>query len=288
MAKRKRRKRSADRDRARERAPIEADPPAEEPSLQPLRGSEELRSLKARLARRAETSAKAARRETSTVAREGPSEPSPGSTDTRAAPAEPDTDADVDADVDADMDFEREMASHGVERRASGPERVVARPAIDPDDLHPPALLRPPSAARSDGSPPAGESPTEDEEPTDPELADLLRRVRAAGRKGRDDPARRRSGSRELLSTPLLDLHGFSVADARSELRRVLDAAAAGGVRRLRVIVGRGRHAEGLPGVREEALRLLASSTLVAEHRVARASEGGAGVVIVTLRRRPH
>lgn len=107
----------------------------------------------------------------------------------------------------------------------------------------------------------------------DPGLADLLGRVRAvAARDRRQPPAR----------GPLLDLHGFSEADALHEVRAFVERHRGGADRTLRIITGKG----GPDAVLRPAVeRFLRTSSAVASVRHGRADEGAEGVLVATLRR---
>lgn len=92
----------------------------------------------------------------------------------------------------------------------------------------------------------------------------------------------RRGGSRVEDE---LDLHGLTVAQARPLLIRFLDDCARRGVRRIRIIHGKGLRSEGREGVLKGLVAgWLAQRTDVLAFHEARAAEGGSGAVIVLLR----
>jgi DNA-nicking Smr family endonuclease len=115
---------------------------------------------------------------------------------------------------------------------------------------------------------------TDEPLPVEPELAELLGRVRAvAARNRRQPPAR----------GPVLDLHGFSEADALHEVRAFIERHREGAERTLRIITGKG----GPDAVLRPAVeRFLRASSAVASLRSGRADEGAEGVLVATLRRR--
>jgi len=174
------------------------------------------------------------------------------------------------SDEGSAADFDELMRQSDVERLgASGPERVIRR-----EESEGPLRSRP--------APPPRAMPLEEtDEVLDPELAELVGHLRATSR--RPDAERRR----QLRDMPVLDLHGYRVADVRDELRRFLQSCVIGGARWARVVTGRGRHSAGNAGVRDEAETLLADSPLVASYERGGPAEGGAGVLLVHLRRAP-
>ncbi len=87
-----------------------------------------------------------------------------------------------------------------------------------------------------------------------------------------------------------LDLHGHRADSARRELKRALEDAAASDVGVLRVVHGRGNHSSGPAVLRDQVLAALKRAPLAA--RVAACAPapqraGGAGAMLILLRRRP-
>jgi DNA-nicking Smr family endonuclease len=169
------------------------------------------------------------------------------------------------------------MAGLGVE-----PLRDTGRPRVPPPP--PEDANGPPAHLARRPAPPGRGRPAGDAEPPpldldDPVVGDVVRRLRRAQRGGT-------AGSRVGDGVPTLDLHGLSVPDSRSELRRFLDLHVHAGTRLVRVIAGRGLHSAGVAAVREEAELVLASTSAVAGIDPAPEAEGGEGVLIVRLRRR--
>jgi DNA-nicking Smr family endonuclease len=92
----------------------------------------------------------------------------------------------------------------------------------------------------------------------------------------------RRGGSRVEDE---LDLHGLTVAQARPLLVRFLNSCAQRGVRRVRIIHGKGLRSDNREGVLKGLVASwLAQRADVLAFHEARAAEGGSGAVIVLLR----
>jgi DNA-nicking Smr family endonuclease len=97
-----------------------------------------------------------------------------------------------------------------------------------------------------------------------------------------------RRGQLQVEAT--LDLHGMSQQGAHGALMHFLAAQQARGVRRVRVVTGRGLKADWSPGVLRAAVPRWLNEpplrALVLAFAYARADDGGAGALYVLLRRR--
>lgn len=162
------------------------------------------------------------------------------------------------------VSFEEEMSRMGVGHAPSGPERVIVRPEA-------PGPQRPPPLPGEDAALP--------ENLDDEALWALTTRgVRAQ----RGVVARQAHGGRSE-ALPTLDLHGFTEADARHELRRFVALHRGAEPRWVRVITGRANHGLGL--IRRATVAWLQGNGQIATFRPAPQDEGGAGVLLVQLRR---
>jgi DNA-nicking Smr family endonuclease len=86
-----------------------------------------------------------------------------------------------------------------------------------------------------------------------------------------------------------LDLHGLDARAARLEVAAAVRAAYQAGERCLRIVHGRGLHSPGAPVLKDAVLERLAQpplASLVLAFSSAPPREGGAGALLVLLRRR--
>jgi len=106
---------------------------------------------------------------------------------------------------------------------------------------------------------------------------------------GRDPLLRLRRG--EAGAELSADVHGCKKDEARREVERLFERAAARGVRRLRIVHGKGLHSEAAPVLGElvrEMLRRPPLSRHVAAFAFAPLRESGTGATLVLLRSRPR
>ena len=160
-------------------------------------------------------------------------------------------------------DFDAVMEDMSVERLDSSGERLPHATGPAAGDASP--------VRRRAVAPRRGVEHAEEPAVVDPDVAEVLRRVRGATRTTEAPP-----------TGPVLDLHGFSEADAIHETRRFLDLHGGAGARTLRIITGK---AAGSPVLRPAVERLLLARGDVESAREGTAREGGGGVLVVTLRR---
>ena len=100
----------------------------------------------------------------------------------------------------------------------------------------------------------------------------------------------RRLRNREIPPETRLDLHGMTAVAARRSVHEALARAAAGGVRCVLVIHGRGRRSESEPVLKEALLDWLAEPPVgasVMAFASASGGDGGVGATYVLLRREP-
>ena len=98
------------------------------------------------------------------------------------------------------------------------------------------------------------------------------------------------SHERRRIQGPIaatLDLHGHSSRSALEALSEFLARERAAGLRRVLVIVGKGRHAPGGAGILRASIADWLSSAPLAEHVLAFATapahQGGTGAIVVLL-----
>lgn len=88
-----------------------------------------------------------------------------------------------------------------------------------------------------------------------------------------------------------VDVHGCKKLEARREIERLFERAAAKGVRRLRIVHGKGLHSEAAPVLASyvrELLRIPPLSSRVAAFTFAPQHESGTGATLVCLRTKPR
>jgi DNA-nicking Smr family endonuclease len=79
-----------------------------------------------------------------------------------------------------------------------------------------------------------------------------------------------------------IDLHGLRLKPAQEEFVRLLEQALEGGMKRIRVITGKGLHsANGIGVIKEMATDILKSHGI--KYRNGKPDEGGDGVLIIDL-----
>ncbi len=83
-----------------------------------------------------------------------------------------------------------------------------------------------------------------------------------------------------------IDLHGYTVDEARSELDRFLKEAVSQGKRKVLVIHGKGLHSEGDSRLRDMSKQMLAEHQLVGTTGTADPRDGGSGATWAILRHR--
>ena len=101
--------------------------------------------------------------------------------------------------------------------------------------------------------------------------------------------SQRRRALRRMEPQERLDLHGFTVDEARRRADEFLRAAQAMGLSKVLIIHGKGNHSEGGRGVLKGSIRdYLASHPLAGETGIPDRAQGGEGAVWVILRPRGY
>ena len=122
-------------------------------------------------------------------------------------------------------------------------------------------------------------------EETHDEDREIRKRARASEHAGADEPTISRI--RRMDAQDELDLHEMKLDDASSATRSFLDRSFARGLRKVRIITGKGIHsAKGEAVLRPAVIDICRSHPKVREVTVPKASEGGSGALSVILKAR--
>ncbi|TVQ35827.1 MAG: hypothetical protein EA384_15510 [Spirochaetaceae bacterium] len=101
---------------------------------------------------------------------------------------------------------------------------------------------------------------------------------------GGERPAHR-PGARRLPVEATLDLHGFRLQEAVSEIDRFLEQSRAAGLRKVLIVHGKGYHSSGAPVLRQAVLSYLQRHRLAGATGTPGRDEGGTGAVWVVIKR---
>jgi len=97
---------------------------------------------------------------------------------------------------------------------------------------------------------------------------------------------RSRRSPRKMPVQGRIDLHGFTVEEAQTELDRFLEESVSLGKRKVLIIHGKGLHSDGDGRLREMSRKMLAEHHLVGSTGTADHRDGGSGATWVILRQR--
>ena len=96
---------------------------------------------------------------------------------------------------------------------------------------------------------------------------------------------RRSINYEKMPADATIDLHGFTAAEAETQLRNLFIEAQRKGWKKVLIIHGKGLHSKEEPVLKKVVMDFLEKSPIAGAHRTPGASEGGSGAVWVAIKK---